>query len=268
MDTAIATKFIKTLSVAEAPSRGRVQAPGQGTKDSTPPTDTFKVGTELMHGGQGKLMSTTNLTIITDQRRAFEGDITDTTTFSIRPAVEGLAPPTLEDTNKEVTGDDKKRLRKQNKRRKQHLMAEQAPNSQWTEHKRAVSYESAPLPWTREPYRNSMCPTGRALRHPAANTLREWATFGCPTRTGRNWTKDEIWEVVERGPHRSVTSPEAIEHFAAEIKDKLRTKQARLIAWDDITDNPPPQLKISPIAAIPHKSKAFRSIWICLSGSG
>ncbi len=124
MDTAIATKFIKTLSVAEAPSRGRVQAPGQGTKDSTPPTDTFKVGTELMHGGQGKLMSTTNLTIITDQRRAFEGDITDTTTFSIRPAVEGLAPPTLEDTNKEVTGDDKKRLRKQNKRRKQHLMAE------------------------------------------------------------------------------------------------------------------------------------------------
>ena len=25
-------------------------------------------------------------------------------------------------------------------------------------------------------------------------------------------------------------------------------------------DNPPPQLKISPIAAIPHKSKAFRSI--------
>jgi hypothetical protein len=36
--------------------------------------------------------------------------------------------------------------------------------------------------------------------------------------------------------------------------------QAKLVLWDDIKDNPPPQLKISPIAAIPHKSKAFRSI--------
>ncbi len=55
-------------------------------------------------------------------------------------------------------------------------------------------------------------------------------------------------------------SPEAIEHFATEIQEKIRTKQARLVAWDDIKDNPPLQLKISPIAAIPHKSKAFRSI--------
>ena len=90
--------------------------------------------------------------------------------------------------------------------------------------------------------------------------LREWATFGCPTRTGRNWSKDEIWEAVERGPHRSAMSPDAIEHFAAEIKEKLRTKQARVVAWDDIKDDPPPQLKVSPIAAIPHKSKAYRSI--------
>ncbi len=69
-----------------------------------------------------------------------------------------------------------------------------------------------------------------------------------------------MWEAVERGPHRSAKSPEALKHFAEEIKEKLRTKQARLIAWEDIKDNPPPQLKISPIAAIPHKSKAFRSI--------
>ena len=108
MDTAIANKFIKTLSVAEVPSRGHVQVPGQDTKDNTPPTDTFKVGTELMYGGQGKLTSTTNLTLITDNSRAFEGDITDQKTISIRPAVEGLAPPSLEDMNEEVTGDDRK----------------------------------------------------------------------------------------------------------------------------------------------------------------
>ena len=104
-----------------------------------------------------------------------------------------------------------------------------------------------------------MCPMGRALNHPTADVLREWAIFGCPTQTGCKWTKDELWEVVDRGPHRSATTPEAIEHFAEEIKEKLRMKQARLVPWDD-NDNPPPQLKISPIAAIPHKSKAFRSI--------
>jgi hypothetical protein len=260
MDTAIANKFIKTLATAEAPSRGRVQAPGQDIKGNTPPTDTFKTGTELMYGGQGKLTSTTNLTLINDDSRAFEEDVTDKGTCSITPAVEGLAPPTLEDTNKEVTGDDRKRIRKQNKRRKQRLKAEQAPHSQWTVHTGAVPHNSTQLPRTREPYRNSMCPTGRALGHPAADTLRDWATFGCPMRTGRNWTKNDIWEAVERGPHQSAMSPEAIEHFATEIQEKIRTKQARLVAWDDIKDNPPLQLKISPIAAIPHKSKAFRSI--------
>ena len=36
--------------------------------------------------------------------------------------------------------------------------------------------------------------------------------------------------------------------------------QAKLVLWEDIKDNPPPQLKISPISTIPHKSKVFRSI--------
>ncbi len=34
----------------------------------------------------------------------------------------------------------------------------------------------------------------------------------------------------------------------------------QVVEWDSIKDNPPAELKISPIAAIPHKSKAFRSI--------
>ena len=59
-----------------------------------------------------------------------------------------------------------------------------------------------------------MCPTGRALHHPTAHILREWATLGCPTRMGRDWTKSEMWEAVERGPHRSAMSPDALEHFA------------------------------------------------------
>ena len=97
-----------------------------------------------------------------------------------------------------------------------------------------------------------MCPTGRALNHPAATLLCDWSTLGRPTRTSQNWTKEEIWAAVKRGPHRSATSPEALAHFAEEIEEKLQKKQARLVAWDDIKDNPPVQLKISPIAVIPH----------------
>ena len=105
-----------------------------------------------------------------------------------------------------------------------------------------------------------MCPNGLAFKHPAAALLKEWATFGCPTRTGTPWLKEEMWEAVTRGPHNSARSPEAIAHFKAEAAEKVRTNQARLVLWDSIKDNPPKELKISPIAAIPHKSKDFRSI--------
>jgi hypothetical protein len=55
-------------------------------------------------------------------------------------------------------------------------------------------------------------------------------------------------------------SPEAIAHFKAEATEKVHTKQAQLVRWEDIKDNPPKELKISPIAAIPHKSMDFHSI--------
>ncbi len=49
--------------------------------------------------------------------------------------------------------------------------------------------------------------------------------------------------------------------------------QAKLVLWEDIKDAPPLQLKILPIAAIPHKSKAFWSILdlsfcLCLNNRG
>jgi hypothetical protein len=105
-----------------------------------------------------------------------------------------------------------------------------------------------------------MCPAGLALHHPAADLLKEWATYGCPTHTGKPWTREEMQAAIKRGPHRSALSDEAITHFKAEVDEKVRTGQAKIVAWDSIMDNPPPELKISPIAAIPHKSKQFCSI--------
>ena len=65
---------------------------------------------------------------------------------------------------------------------------------------------------------------------------------------------------MARGPHQSSRYTKALAYFAVESAEKVRVGQAKLILWDDIKDNPPPQLKISPIVAIPHKSKALRSI--------
>jgi hypothetical protein len=105
-----------------------------------------------------------------------------------------------------------------------------------------------------------MCPRGLALHHPAAAKLLEYATGGCPANTGRNWSKEQIWAAVERGPHVSALNPDAIKQLKGEIADKVKVGQCKVVLWDDIKDDPPPQLKISPLAMIPHKSRQFRAI--------
>lgn len=40
----------------------------------------------------------------------------------------------------------------------------------------------------------------------------DYASGGCPTKTGKNWTREMIEEAIERGPHVSATSTEAIEY--------------------------------------------------------
>ena len=65
-----------------------------------------------------------------------------------------------------------------------------------------------------------MCPLGLAVHHPAYETLKTYATEGCPVKNGRNWTKEEINAAVMRVPHESDLSEEAIDHFTAEAKKK------------------------------------------------
>jgi hypothetical protein len=84
-----------------------------------------------------------------------------------------------------------------------------------------------------------MCPVGQALQHPAASLLGNWAQLGCPTKMGRPWTKEQMWEAVERGPHRSVLTPDAVAQFAAEEVEKVRTNQAQIVQWEDIKENSP-----------------------------
>jgi hypothetical protein len=136
----------------------------------------------------------------------------------------------------------------------------QAANSQWTTHHRTTRPMMPLEPPEGLQYHISICPQGRALFHPVAALLTDWATFECPTQTGQLWSNEKILEAVAQGPHKSALSLEALAYFTKEAAEKVRLGQGRIVNWDDIKDNPPTELKISPIAAILHKSKAFWSI--------
>jgi len=153
-------------------------------------------------------------------------------------ALEGLQPPILEHTGGLLTGPETDKLRLQNRRRRHALQEQQVPATLWSTHTGQASLpprQERPLE-----YRNEMCPAGIATSHPAGELLSEWSQLGCPTKTGRPWSKEEMWEAVARGPHQSSRSPDALAHFATESAEKVRVGQAKLVLWDDIKDNPPP----------------------------
>ncbi len=252
LDCAIAIKLIRRSTGWGETVTSQTRA---GT-ESTPPNNTgkdptFKLNGELLHGGQGKNNKLVNIDCNYNQPGGLDVPLCTS------KGLEGVNPPQLEETGGVVLWDNKTQMQKENKRRWQQIKAEQDRVSQWATHQDNGYETSAPQPHRAIEYRNSMCPRGRALAHLAAGLLTKWATMGCPAHTGQPWAKEEIWEVVARGPHWSALSLEAIAHFAAEAAKKICTKQAQIVAWDDIKDNPLQQLKISPITAILHKSKAF-----------
>ena len=251
--------------------RCRLEYPSQGA------TISLVAHPPLLDGGEGKLAPVTmsNMIIAANKREGTDlsgisppklesttgGDVKDAVTPPIEGAgtdLSGLNPPKLDSTGGEVTGADTPQHRIENKRRRKAQLARQPLRTKWTMYKGEYELPD-PLPALTE-HRGEMCPSGLALHHPAAPLLNEWASYGCPTQTGRPWTKAEMQEAIDRGPHRSALSGEAIAHFKAEVDEKVKKGQAKVVSWDAIKANPPENLKISPIAAIPHKSKQFRSI--------
>ena len=101
----------------------------------------------------------------------------------------GLDPPRL-DSGDIVTGANKKQLRKENKRRRRGQQEAQDPASYWNVQRGEFSVPTLKQQATK--HRGGMCPSGLALEHPAAKVLLEYASGGCPARTGRPWTKEEM----------------------------------------------------------------------------
>jgi hypothetical protein len=98
------------------------------------------------------------------------------------------------------------------------------------------------------------------LDHPAGPDLLQYALNGCPVDCGSNWSYEKLLAAIRNGPHASANDDEAATACRKEAMNRVAEGCCRLVYWDDIKDNIPPNLKISPIAAILHKSRKFRMI--------
>ena len=103
-------------------------------------------------------------------------------------------------------------------------------------------------------------PRGPALEHPAAPLLMEYATNGCDAAIHTQWSMEMLEAAISRSAHPSALEPEPAVQLQTETLEKVDQGYAQLVAWDSIKHNPPPMLKISPIAAIPHKSWGYHMI--------
>jgi hypothetical protein len=90
--------------------------------------------------------------------------------------------------------------------------------------------------------------------------ILDWATNGCPTNCGPDWTQDQIKAYLAYSNHTSANSPQAIQAITAETQERIAAGICQAVSWNTIKVNPPPHLKISPLAAIPHKTRLFRLI--------
>ena len=88
----------------------------------------------------------------------------------------------------------------------------------------------------------------------------DFATNGCNAAIDMQWTMDMIESTTVCRAHPSALQPEPAAQLRAETLEKVAQGYAHLVTWDSIKHNPPPTLKISPIAAIPHKSWGYRMI--------
>ena len=107
-----------------------------------------------------------------------------------------------------------------------------------------------------------MWPTGPALEHPASEMLDDYLRHGCPVDwCGPDWNEEQLLAALEYGAHPSAKIPEALKCLIAEAETKVKNGFAKIVTWKEIKKKKiPKKVKVSPVAKIPHKSRAFRGI--------
>jgi hypothetical protein len=109
-----------------------------------------------------------------------------------------------------------------------------------------------------KPVSKLMKPTGVALLHPFSSNLQEWHEKGVPVDCGYPWSRQVIEESIKRSNHVSATTKEAIDLIKSDVDYQIKAGFAKLIPWETIKDDPPENLKISPVAVIFYKERRGR----------
>ena len=104
-----------------------------------------------------------------------------------------------------------------------------------------------------------MQPQPLAAVHPFTPTLNEWR-HGIQVDCGPSWSWDVIEAAVARGPHPTARTPEAIALFEEDIEYQRRAGFCKIIPWEELKLTRPPNLKISPVAAVPQVGRRPRII--------
>ena len=107
-----------------------------------------------------------------------------------------------------------------------------------------------------------MIPGELAMRHPAGPMLHQWATTGCPVDIEHDWNLQQLDDAVAYGAHPSAKDPVAATALRLETMAKVDRGFAKVIRWSVLRrlllKGENSNTKISPCAAIPHKSRKFR----------
>ena len=106
-----------------------------------------------------------------------------------------------------------------------------------------------------------MYPGRIAQAHPAGDLLKQYGTHGCPVDIVEDWTIEELDEAVAYGAHPTAKEETAATALRQEALEKVEQGFVKLVKWTDlrqhIINGKQTHVKISPIAAIPHKSRLF-----------
>ena len=105
-----------------------------------------------------------------------------------------------------------------------------------------------------------MHPNGPALAHPAAPLLIDFAMEGPSVGIDLEHPLEVLTAAIHRGAHPSAAQLDAAMALRQETLEKVEQGFAQLIPWKKLLRHLPKKLKLSPIAAIPHKSRAYRMI--------
>jgi len=101
-----------------------------------------------------------------------------------------------------------------------------------------------------------MVRTGKAKMHPVVPLLLQYTNIGCPIDVGTPWLKGKIMTATKRGAHKSAMVLEAMDMMLNEVKGK--EKLVEIVYFDELEHLfgtlEWEQLKLSPLAMMPHKS--------------